>query len=90
MKLPTGLRAYTRTRPIVDSEFDSVRAWWNNRVENDYAWKVSIEDIRARNFNLDCKNPKKKEEEAVMSSEDLIKGILKKEIEIQAMLVSLQ
>ena len=25
--------------------------------ENEYAWRVSIEEIKARNYNLDIKNP---------------------------------
>jgi type I restriction enzyme M protein len=28
-----------------------------SRVENKHAWKVSIDDIKARNYNLDIKNP---------------------------------
>eukprot|EP00481_Brizalina_sp_1-RS-2013_P001640 TRINITY_DN4121_c0_g1_i1.p1 TRINITY_DN4121_c0_g1~~TRINITY_DN4121_c0_g1_i1.p1 ORF type:complete len:104 (-),score=23.36 TRINITY_DN4121_c0_g1_i1:66-377(-) len=28
-----------------------------SRVENKHAWKVSIEEIIERNFNLDIKNP---------------------------------
>ena len=27
------------------------------RVENEQAWKVSIDEVIARNFNLDIKNP---------------------------------
>ena len=27
------------------------------RVENEFAWKVGIEELQARNWNLDCKNP---------------------------------
>jgi len=35
----------------------SKKARWNNRVENEQAWKVSAADIKARNYNLDIKNP---------------------------------
>jgi type I restriction enzyme M protein len=45
-------------------EFAVEEAWWGNeadgfasREENQFAWKVSAEDIKARNYNLDCKNP---------------------------------
>ncbi|WP_305629201.1 hypothetical protein [Methylicorpusculum sp.] len=27
------------------------------RQETEYAWKVTIDDIKARNYNLDSKNP---------------------------------
>ena len=38
-------------------EFEPEKAWWDNRGENEFAWKVSIDDIRERNFNLDIANP---------------------------------
>lgn len=45
-------------------EFQAEIDWWGNeadgfasRVENKQAWKVSIEDVIARNYNLDIKNP---------------------------------
>jgi type I restriction enzyme M protein len=59
---PPGYKNYSKTRPMRTEEFAAEKAWWggddrNGRVENEYAWKVSADDIRARNFNLDCKNP---------------------------------
>ena len=30
---------------------------FKNRQANPYAWKVSLQDIQARNYNLDSKNP---------------------------------
>ncbi|MNE88578.1 hypothetical protein D3C80_1859000 [compost metagenome] len=45
-------------------EFAVEEAWWGSetdgfaaRVENEFAWKVGIEDLKTRNWNLDCKNP---------------------------------
>ena len=52
-----GVKNYSKTKPMKIEEFDTEKAWWSNRVENDQAWKVSIEDIKANNFNLDIKNP---------------------------------
>lgn len=59
-QLPTGVKAYNKTKPIKSQEFDGERAWWNDRVESDVAWRVSIEDIEANNFNLDIKNPSRR------------------------------
>ena len=28
-----------------------------HRVQSEQAWKVSVDDIKARNYNLDIKNP---------------------------------
>ncbi|MDA8259920.1 MAG: class I SAM-dependent DNA methyltransferase [Betaproteobacteria bacterium] len=54
---PPGVKSYNKTKPMRIEEFDAEKAWWNNRIENEYAWKVSADDIKARNYNLDIKNP---------------------------------
>lgn len=54
---PEGVKSYNKTKPINIKEFDLEKKWWNNREETKYAWKVSVEDIKARNYNLDIKNP---------------------------------
>lgn len=54
---PDGVKSYNKTKPININEFDLEKAWWNNREENQYAWKVSVADIEKRGYNLDIKNP---------------------------------
>ena len=54
---PEGQKSYNKSKPININEFDAEKTWWNNREENKYAWKVSIEQIRERGYNLDIKNP---------------------------------
>tara|TARA_R110000764_G_scaffold90621_1_gene173048 strand:+ start:5638 stop:7068 length:1431 start_codon:yes stop_codon:yes gene_type:complete len=49
--------SYNKTKPINIKEFEEEKAWWNNREENTQAWKVSIEEIKKRGYNLDIKNP---------------------------------
>ena len=89
MQLPTGLRAYTKTKPITDKEFDVVKEWWKNRKEDDNAWKVSIEDIKAKNWNLDFKNPRGGAVEEEITSRELVKRISKKEEEIKMIINTL-
>jgi type I restriction enzyme M protein len=55
--LPAGYKKYTKTRPIRIEEFDAEKAWWQNRAENEHAWRVTIDEIKARSYNLDVKNP---------------------------------
>ena len=43
-------------------EFDSEKQWWNNRVESNQAWKVSVSEVIENNYNLDIKNPNKQSE----------------------------
>lgn len=54
---PDGVKSYNKTKPINIKEFDMEKEWWNNRKENKYAWKVSIDEIKKRGYNLDVKNP---------------------------------
>jgi type I restriction enzyme M protein len=86
MQLPAGLRAYTKNRPITDTEFEAVKDWWKDRKENENAWKVSVGDIRAKNWNLDIKNPHVGEVEKELSSKELVKRILSNEEEIKKIL----
>ncbi|HIF9198811.1 TPA: N-6 DNA methylase [Photobacterium damselae] len=65
---PAGVKNYSKTKPMKFEEFQQEIDWWGNeadgfasRIENEHAWKVSIEDIIARNFNLDIKNPHQEE-----------------------------
>jgi type I restriction enzyme M protein len=56
---PSGYKSYNKTKPIRIEEFEVEKAWWYNREENEFAWKVSVEDIKNNNYNLDIKNPHK-------------------------------
>ena len=54
---PAGAKSYNKGKPIRIEEFEPEKAWWNNRMENEQAWRVSLNQIKAGNFNLDIKNP---------------------------------
>jgi type I restriction enzyme M protein len=54
---PPRQKSYNKGKPIRIEEFEPERQWWNHRVENEHAWRVSIEEIKADNYNLDRKNP---------------------------------
>ena len=62
---PDGASSYNKTKPMQYKEFEEQEnKWWGSesdgfkaRVENEFAWKVSFEDIQSRNYNLDIKNP---------------------------------
>ncbi len=54
---PDGYKSYSKTKPMRIEEFEPEKAWWENRKENDYAWKVPIQQVIDSNYNLDIKNP---------------------------------
>lgn len=60
---PEGSKSYSKTKPMRIEEFEPEKAWWNNRTENEHSWKVSIEEIRNRNYNFDIKNPNVEDED---------------------------
>ncbi|MFW8589707.1 N-6 DNA methylase [Glaciecola sp. 2405UD65-10] len=61
---PEGVKNYNKTKPMRFEEFETECEWWGNEADDfanrqttEQAWQVSIDDIIARNFNLDIKNP---------------------------------
>ena len=64
---------YTKTKPIKLDEFEAEKAWWNARKETDCAWKVSIDEVKARGYNLDFKNPSTQLEQSIPSPEEVIR-----------------
>lgn len=61
---PEGVKSYNKTKPMRFEEFETEISWWGKeengfkaRKQTEQAWKVSVEDIIARNYNLDIKNP---------------------------------
>lgn len=76
-RLPESVKAYNKTKPIRLEEFVPIKTWWNNREESDLSWRVSINKIIERNYDLDIKNPTKQEEAKEYSSAELI-GMLEK------------
>lgn len=104
--LPEGIKAFNKTKPMKLENFNDCANWWGegksknakrkrkNRKENEYAWKVSINDIIERNYNLDVKNPHvaevvshvpeelladyTKQQEEIQKLREQLKGILSK------------
>ncbi|TBF80812.1 HsdM family class I SAM-dependent methyltransferase [Rhizobium leguminosarum] len=60
---PQGYKNYSKTKPLRIEEFDAEKAWWgdlktrSNRKASQFAWKVSIQEIRDRGYDLDIDNP---------------------------------
>ena len=70
LELPEGLQRFTKTNQIKKNSFNKIREWWNNREENEQAWKVNIKDLI--NYNLDIKNPNKIDETEDLTSQDIL------------------
>lgn len=71
-RMQEGVKAYSKTRPIKIEEFEPIKKWWNNREESEISWKVSIDTIIERGYDLDIKNPTKQEEAHEYNSTELM------------------
>jgi len=71
-RLPQGQKSYSKTKTIRIEEFDPIKAWWNQREESEVCWKVDIETLIERNYDLDIKNPNKAEESHIHSTQELM------------------
>ena len=72
---PEGVKSYNKTKPIRIEEFDLEKEWWNQRESEKfrrYCWKVSIDDVRKRNYNLDVSNPNNVDSTERMTSTQMI------------------
>lgn len=87
---PQGQKSYNRSRPISLKEFDLEKGWWNKRVETDYAWKVSIKDIKKRNYNLDISSPYFGEDDEQVTASELVERLEKSFEKSQKLLSTLK
>jgi type I restriction enzyme M protein len=61
-RVPQGQKAYSMTKPIRFEHLQGCIDWWGGpkrkaREEGPFAWKVTVEAIKERGYNLDIKNP---------------------------------
>jgi type I restriction enzyme M protein len=98
-RVPENQKAYSMTKPIRVEHLKPCLTWWGGfdrtgRVETDAAWRVSIEEVTSRGFNLDIRNPHAIEsdlgdptemlvrldeaEEEVMTVRERLKSVLEK------------
>jgi type I restriction enzyme M protein len=71
-RLPEGQKSYSKTKTIRLEEFNPIREWWNNRMESEISWRVPIQNIIERGYDLDIKNPVKMEEVHEFTSQELL------------------
>jgi type I restriction enzyme M protein len=88
---PEGVKSYNKTRPMRFEEFQPEIDWWGDeadgfgaRVETEQAWKVSIDEIKSRNYNLDIKNPHVGEQ-STHDPDELLAKYAKQQEEISAL-----
>jgi type I restriction enzyme M protein len=61
-RVPEGQKAYSMTKPIRIEHLQDCVDWWGGakrkgREAGPRAWKVTAEEVKARGYNLDIRNP---------------------------------
>jgi type I restriction enzyme M protein len=61
-RVPEGQKSYSMTKPIRLEHLQDCIDWWGGpkrkgREEGPFAWKVTADEVKARGYNLDIKNP---------------------------------
>lgn len=61
-RVPEGQKAYSMTKPIRLEHLQPCVEWWGDgerrgRVETEFAWRVTADEVKKRGYNLDIKNP---------------------------------
>lgn len=90
LQTPEGRKKYSKTRPLRFEEFADCQAWWTNRVENDRAWRVPLDDLQSDDFNLDLRNPNRPNDLAHRPPADLLADLARTEREILDLLNDLK
>ena len=86
---PDGRKKYSKTRPIRFEEFESCQQWWNKRIENERAWRLSASDI-GNGYNLDLRNPNRPDDLSHRPLKVLLAELVNTEREILSLLENLE
>ena len=70
-----GVKSYSKTNSLKLEELEPIKKWWKKRVESEVSWKVSIDTIIERGYDLDIKNPNAVVEENEETSNEILTRI---------------
>ena len=88
LDMPEGYKNFSKTRPMKLEHFSPAIEWWNNRTElsedgSDKAKRYTVEELAARNYNIDlCGYPH--EEEEILPPKELIQQYQEKRASLNA------
>ena len=66
---------YSKSKPFLFEELEHCSNWWKNKTKNEYAWKVSYEELEKDDFNLDQRNPNDPTEKKIESTTNILKEL---------------
>ncbi len=54
---PTDRQMYSKTKPLKFEELTGCLEWWDDRKTTEHAWRMSINEIALRGYDLDVSHP---------------------------------
>jgi len=101
LPLPEGLKKFSKGSPIQDEHFEEARrfrkAWDAYRKGrgpreaclSERSWIVSVDEIKARGYDLTVHNPNRKEAEALPAPMEIVASLMEREREIMSIVEEL-
>ncbi|MEW6042222.1 MAG: N-6 DNA methylase [Elusimicrobiota bacterium] len=80
----------TKKQPLTLQHFDEFFKLLSEKTNSERSWKVSIEEIEKRNYDIKAVNPNRKHEEDIRTPEELLNIIESKTKEITEILKNLR
>ena len=93
LPLPEGLKKFSKGSPIKDEHFDEARRLWHawdayrrgkgpRPEDTKQSWIVSVEEVKAKGYDLTARNPNRPEGEKLPSPVEVVTELMEKEREI--------
>lgn len=75
MPYPAGVKNFNKSRSMDINDFQEVKEWWIDRQDNEFASKISIEEVKEKGINLDIKNMQVIVEESNESAQSILQTL---------------
>lgn len=86
-ELPIGQKSYSKKKPVQFDEFHPLIEWWGNRIENEKAWKITVEELDG--LNLDIRNPNKVDSAPILNKNEIISSLQRSQEKINQLIQEL-
>lgn len=90
LPLPSGLKKFSKGRPLLDEHFDDCRKKLKTREVSDNSWFVSADEIANREYDLTARNPNTRPVIETRSPVEVLATVMERETEISSILREVQ
>ncbi len=88
--LPSDGKNYSKVNSITDEDLEKCYEKWESKEISENSWKISVEEIIEKNYDLTARNPNLLNEFKYIAPEELITSIIEKETRILQVLKEIQ